>query len=467
MKVEVRDQICGDGKTTDMLNEIKTKYKNGCEDKYIFITPYLSECHEVAGTKPIVDDEFQRPFRDADGRVVYYPDDRNLSELRFKHPSFSNSEGSKAASLRFLMSNKNNIVSTHSLFTNIKLDTLVNAEEYTLVVDEALDIFSVCTLLPRKETSKLLKKDVLTLREDGQTLKFNRKFFGNPSKYTDEDAVKDTRYEEVAVLCDNHQLLLVNGNVLLWELSAELLNKFKKVVILTYLFEGREMSIYLKKHNIPYGVKRGSKGGADIAHLVEVLEDEKLNDIGSNYYSLSSSKTKKPDTKEGQPVVEDYKEFGDYLKARESYVYEKKNQKEKLASVAEVNDTLRKNLKNVMENVWSAKSKDRYFTCLSSNKFVIANTRYNKNWLAFSTKAVNTHANMHHVAFLMNVFMMPYIKEVCNNGNFTVDEDLVSLSHLVQFIFRSALRNDEPIKVYVPSVRMRNLLKDYLGGKYD
>lgn len=467
MKVEVRDQICGDGKTTDILNEIKDKYNNGCNDKYIFITPYLSECHEVAGTKPIEDDEYQRPIRDDNGFVIYYDSARNLSELKFKHPDFNNKEGSKAASLRFLMSNRKNIVSTHSLFTNIKLDTLVNAEDYTLIVDEALDIFSVCSLLPRKETDKLLKKDVLTLREDGQTLKFDRKFFGNPEKYTDEDAVKDTRYEEVAVLCDNHQLLLVNGNVLLWELSAELLNKFRKVIILTYLFEGREMSVYLKKHDIPYEVKKGAKGGKDVSHLVEILEDDKLNSIGEDYFSLSSTKTKKPTNSGSPPVKEDYEDYRDYLNHKFLFDVVSKSNKQKTLSAKDINDVLRKNLKNVMENVWSAKSKDRYFTCLSANKTTIANTRYNKNWLAFSTKAVNNLSHTHHIAFLMNVFMMPYIKEVCNNGDYTVDEDLVSLSHLVQFMFRSALRSGESVKIYVPSSRMRGLLKDYLNGKYD
>lgn len=467
MKVEVRDQICGDGKTTDILKEIKLAYEKGCQDKYILITPYLSECHEIAGTKSIEDDEYQRPVRDEEGKVVYFPNDRNLAELKFKHPNFSNKEGSKAASLRFLMSNRNNIVSTHSLFTNIKLDTLVNAEEYTLVVDEALDIFSVCSLLPRKETKKLLEKDILTLREDGQTLKFDRSFFGNPAKYVDEDAVKDTRYEEVAVLCDNHQLLLVNGNVLLWELSAELLNKFKKVVILTYLFEGREMSVYLKKHNIPYEVKKGKKGGADISHLVEIVEDTKLNLIGDEYYSLSSTKTKKPVNLKTPPIAEDYRNYKDFQKDRGVYEEFVKSNREKSLSADEVNNALRKNLKNVMDNMWLAKSKDRYFTCLSANKGIIANKRFNKNWLAFSTKAVNNYAEKHHVAFLMNVFMMPYIKEVCNKGDLTVDEDLVALSHLVQFLFRSALRNDESIRVYIPSSRMRNLLKDYLEGKYD
>ena len=73
----------------------------------------------------------------------------------------------------------------------------------------------------------------------------------------------------------------------------------------------------------------------------------------------------------------------------------------------------------------------------------------------------------HHVAFLMNVFMQPTIKKVCDSTEYQVDEDLVSLSHLIQFVFRSALRKGEEIKVYIPSSRMRGLFKDYLDGIYD
>ena len=67
----------------------------------------------------------------------------------------------------------------------------------------------------------------------------------------------------------------------------------------------------------------------------------------------------------------------------------------------------------------------------------------------------------------MNIFMLPYIKQVCDSTQYKVDEDLVSLSHLIQFVFRSALRKGEPIKVYIPSSRMRELFLDYLEGRYD
>ena len=140
---------------------------------------------------------------------------------------------------------------------------------------------------------KLLKLNILHLQEDGISLSFNRKKFGDMCNLSDgEDAVADTRYEELAVLCDNNQILLVNGSVLLWEFSAEILKKFKKVFILSYLFEGREMSVYLKKHKLEYEIVKEGKKGSDIAHLVEVLDDSKLNSIGCGYFDLSISRTR-------------------------------------------------------------------------------------------------------------------------------------------------------------------------------
>ena len=37
----------------------------------------------------------------------------------------------------------------------------------------------------------------------------------------------------------------------------------------------------------------------------------------------------------------------------------------------------------------------------------------------------------------------------------------------VQFIFRSAIRNGEPINLYIPSVRMRTYLKKWLDNEYE
>ena len=199
-----------------------------------------------------------------------------------------------------------------------------------------------------------------------------------------------------------------------------------------------------------------------------MLDDTKLNSIGNGYFDLSISRTRTNRPKRYEPNINDFK--GDEVKYKASVKrYESYLNSVNVSELQahEVNDTLRKNLHSVFTTRWKAKANDRYFTCLSENKSLIGGKNYHNNWLGYSTKAVNSFSDTHHVAFLMNVFIQPYIKQVCDGTDFVVDEDLVSLSHLVQFVFRSALRKGEAIKVYIPSSRMRELFKDYLEGVYE
>ena len=46
-------------------------------------------------------------------------------------------------------------------------------------------------------------------------------------------------------------------------------------------------------------------------------------------------------------------------------------------------------------------------------------------------------------------------------------EDKFALSELVQFIYRSASRNNKPIDVYIPSKRMRTLFLEWLKKPND
>lgn len=465
--IEVVSAVCGEGKTTSMVNKIKEYFKKGSDDLYVYITPYLQGCHDIAGTSPIKNDEYQRPERDKFGQIVYTDGEYNLACMKFKHPNNQNGFGSKAEGLRYLMSKGENIVSTHSLFLNLNLNTLDNASKYTLVIDESLDIYDRCKILPDKEIKKLLRIGVLYLKDGNMTVGFNRELFGSVKGLLDgEDAVEDTTYEPLATLCDNNQLLVVNGNVLVWEFSSEILKMFKKVYILTYLFEGMEMSTYLKKHKLPYNLHKGVKSGKDFKHLIDIVYDDKLNAIGDGYYDLSASNTKISRKPRVMPKERDYDTVEKYNAAVKRYHKYMEGVDEKSVSATIRNETLRKNLHTIMTR-WGAKSGDRYFTCIAANKSVVAGKNYKTAWLPYSIRATNDYIETEHVAFLMNVFMQPIIKQACDSGEAKVDEDLVSLSYLIQFLFRSRLRKGEPIKLYIPSSRMRGLLEDYLEGLYD
>ena len=43
-----------------------------------------------------------------------------------------------------------------------------------------------------------------------------------------------------------------------------------------------------------------------------------------------------------------------------------------------------------------------------------------------------------------------------------MDEDAYALSEMLQFIWRSAIRDGKEIWVYLPSVRMRSLLEEWI-----
>lgn len=61
--------------------------------------------------------------------------------------------------------------------------------------------------------------------------------------------------------------------------------------------------------------------------------------------------------------------------------------------------------------------------------------------------------------------MNPYIKQFFLDREVKVNEDVFALSELIQWIWRSRIRNNEPINLYIPSKRMRELLTGWLNGE--
>lgn len=61
----------------------------------------------------------------------------------------------------------------------------------------------------------------------------------------------------------------------------------------------------------------------------------------------------------------------------------------------------------------------------------------------------------------VNTVLYNYFKE---KYQITIDQDAFALSELVQWIWRSAIRDGEEITVYIPSLRMRKLLIEWLNG---
>ena len=83
-------------------------------------------------------------------------------------------------------------------------------------------------------------------------------------------------------------------------------------------------------------------------------------------------------------------------------------------------------------------------------------------WVPINAKAANEYIGKASLAYLANVFLFPPIKRYFAENGITADEDLFSLSELIQWVFRSRIREGKPITVYVPSERMRRLFLNWL-----
>lgn len=429
--IKVYDALMGSGKTTRIIEEIQ---KAPINQKFIFITPLLTECHRIAGTIYEETDEYKRPIINeiVDGTISYqYQEDAILKDKLFRHPYF-NKNGGKAESLPKLLVNNDNIVSTHQLFVNLTPAVLEKAKDYILIIDEMLSVYELYTEYRKEEIDQMFKNGWLSLKEDGVTLQFNRENYGEITK-NNPDPTKDTYYETFATLCDLGQLMLIDEKVVIWELAASALKSFKEVWIATYMFEGNLMSSYLKSHDIPYEIIRFGKKPSDIKHLINIHEDSgrtRLNTVGSKETALSATNSKQ----------------------------------------TEVRDTLAANLDNFIRNKIKCKKTDLLWTCFKESKSRIqknSTSTYAKEWLAFNTKATNEFGYKHTVAYLLNLYPNPELVKAASLKGFKTNESIYAISEMVQFIWRSAIRNGESINLYIPSKRMRMLLTRWLNDEFE
>ena len=283
-----------------------------------------------------------------------------------------------------------------------------------------------------KEIKAMFDNGWITLDDkDKITLVFHRENYGDSTE--GRDPTKDTYYETFATLCDLGQLMLIDGKVVIWELAVNALKAFKEVWIATYMFEDNIMSTYLKAHGLDYELIRFGNKPSDIKHLINIYEDtpkSKLNDIGRKESALSSSNCKQTSVK----------------------------------------DTLSANLDNYIRNKAKCKKSDLLWTCFKDGKTRVQKNgvnNYSNEWLPMNTKATNDYGDRHTVAYLINLYPNPELTKASSARGFKVKEDIYAIAEMVQFIWRSAIRNNEPINLYLPSRRMRTFLENWLNDEYE
>lgn len=410
--VTVVDSIMGSGKTTWIIDRMNTDAAasafddDNVENRYIYVTPLLSEVDRLKRACPAAEFREPQPIR-----------------------------GRKLNGLNGLIAEDRNICTTHVLFSMIDKETreLLKESNYTLVLDEETEWVREYPI--KKSDWDTLEEANMVWVDELKRLRWNHKKFPGH--------IYDGRFKEILGLCDNGSLVVAGDKLLIWEFPSEALGLFKEVYILTYLFEGSILSQYLKANRIAYQTK-SLKGGelvdwadrdesdikAEVRELLTIIEDESLNKIG------------KPVGQEN-PLSASW--FDKDIRGGGS-----KTKRVQLSAV------------NFYRRFTTGKAKDNMWSCYSEYRHRLKGDRYAKAWTACNLKATNEYAEKHGLAYLVNVFMRPFLLNYLRDCGVAPDQDQYALSQLIQWVWRSRIRCGEPVTLYVPSQRMRELLKAWL-----
>lgn len=410
-KLNIIDSIMGSGKTTAAINFVNALPP---EQKVMFIVLYNDEVKRIKDSCR----------------------EKNLME-----PNYEN--GRKLYGLRELLTNGENIVSTHALLELLEEEdiNLIKEQNYICFIDETINCISAyneedsdCYMHPKD--IEVLTNYYSSVDESTGFLKWN------VPDYTDGRFIKEKK------LMDNNRLMINSAGKLFKVFPISILMAFKEIYVLTYIFEGSIMYCYIKQHGIEYKnlyitgdclenltitddptnkvvVKKNYR------ELINILDDDKLNKIGDGYYDLS---------------------VGWYMKRATD-----KDKKK-----------LQLNMRNFFEHKVGAKAKECLWTTFSSQRNLLSSSysgkykRYSDCFASINMRASNNWSDRTSVAYLVNRFMNLDICNYFENDDIRPDQNLFALSEMLQFIWRSAIRKNKPINLYIPSSRMRGLLEDWI-----
>lgn len=338
---------------------------------------------------------------------------------------------SKSEQLKSLMRNRSNIASTHALFGMMDEEALelAKSQGYSLIIDESLSVIQGVSVSPKDMA--IMSEHLVTVNEDGSIV------WNDPEYSGKFDGYKKMADDGELYYCSSTMYEVMNPTRLL---------PFDEVFMLTYLFEGQLQKAYFDYFGFTYdtiGVEQDEYGyyfadhpdcppQTDYSRLINIIGeeyfDDRINGIGYDRTALSSS----------------------WFKQRGK-------------SHADVR-RLRNNMHTFfMKNTSGAANRRLWTTFKEHEKWLYGDrNRYSTSFLPLNARATNARKDADSVAYLVNRFVNPNISKFFTTKGIEIDSDKFALSEMLQFIWRSAIREGKEIQLYMPSRRMRELLKNWM-----
>lgn len=401
--MNIVDALMGMGKTSSMIRHINEADE---DTRFLYITPYLTEVQRIIEKCP---------------------------KRKFQQPS--EKMGTKLRGIKLLFERGVNIVSTHSLFRYFdeEIIDLAYNNNYVLIMDEVADVVENLPI-SKDDLAVLLNEYCDPVKDEavGEVLKWR------------EDKVGYTgKFDEYKKMIDLGCVGIYNGNVVLWLFPISTFKGFWEIYILTYIFRAQVQKYYFDFHKVEYRNLYIEGNGIDgdnpyrltvepqeydyskYAGLIEILENDKINQIGDIDNALSKRWYER---NANNPLIE----------------------------------SLKKNTYNFFKCYAKTPANLNMWTTFKDTSESLKGKGYAKGFVSCNMRATNDFKERVSVAYLLNRYLDPYIKNFFIHNGVKVDEDAYALSEMIQWIFRSAIRDGQKIYAYIPSKRMRTILKSWL-----
>lgn len=398
--IKVVDSMANSRRTASIINMIN---RSRDDKRFIYIASSLAETEIVAS---------------------------RCKEKHFKAPKDRGNK-TKLDDLKNLMRNGSNIVSTHALFQNIdnELIDICKKEDYTLILD------GVSEVIQEYYMSSYDLKSILS-----------------EFAYTKEDTkqlVWKERYKDYVGSFDKHKHFIDLGSLVCYGNNSvcclfpiEAFRAFKRIYILTYRFDSRLQKYYFDYYNIPYSYmsikgnslrnyylvdpeQESNHDEQNYANLINICKHEKLNRIGESKTALS-------------------KAWYDSNKSR-SYMRKLKN-----------------NIYNYFLNITGHGSQYNMWTTFKDYEEELRGKGYGKGFLPLNAKGDEGYSDKDCIVYPVNRYLNPFVKNFLLSNKINVDEDEYALTEMLEFIWQSGIQKEKNINIYVPSIRMRKLLENWI-----
>lgn len=122
---------------------------------------------------------------------------------------------------------------------------------------------------------------------------------------------------------------------------------------------------------------------------------------------------------------------------------------------------------NIMRNIWKASGGNTFWTCCATYEKHLRPAGMKKSYVPIDDEARDELRRCDHMVFLDNIFFDVDDKIENAAAGVKRDENRYALEKLLQWMWRSALRDGKEVWIYIPSSRMRALLKQWLGQPLD